>query len=87
MMHTIRLLEVALRLFQTGRLEIVSDNRGELLSIKRGEWSYDDLLARAEQLIRETGAAVSASDLPAEPDRSGIEKALVGIRDVLYSGT
>jgi predicted nucleotidyltransferase len=87
MMHTIRLLEVALRLFQTGRLEIVSDNRGELLSIKRGEWSYDDLLARAEQLIGETDAAAAVSDLPAEPDRPRIEKALVGIRDVLYSGT
>ncbi len=84
MMHTIRLLQQAKELFETGTLNVVRSNREELLSIKRGERSYESLVDYAETLMLEIDAASHASDLMLKPDAVKARKILIEIRTQLY---
>lgn len=84
MMHTIRLLQSAKALFESGTLNVVCANREELLSIKRGERSYESLLDYAEALMLEIDAASKTSDLRAKPDAEKARKVLTEIREQLY---
>jgi hypothetical protein len=84
MMHTIRLLQVAEELLRTAELRIQRSNRAELLSIKSGQYSYDELQKMAEELIIQIDLAYKKSDLPEAPDEDALEKVLVDMRTELY---
>ena len=59
-------------------------NREELLAIKRSEFGYGELLARAEAKMAAVEAA-RASLLPGMPDRGEVERRLVAVREKLYA--
>jgi predicted nucleotidyltransferase len=80
LMHTIRLLEMAGEIAREGVLRIRRPNRDFLLQIRSGEFSYDDLVARAEALHASLPAAYAASSLPETPDRAAINRLLIEIR-------
>lgn len=84
MMHTIRLLQVALEIVDEGKLNIYRPNREELLAIKNGNFSYEELLAKADDLMQQIEDAALISPLPAEPDKTKAERTLVEIREALY---
>jgi hypothetical protein len=84
MMHTIRLLQVAEEILTEGVLHVKRINRDELLSIKAGNFQYDDLLAMADSLMQRIEAAYEKSPLPAMPDKKRIESLLVQMRSDLY---
>ncbi|WP_342330123.1 nucleotidyltransferase domain-containing protein [Pedobacter sp. FW305-3-2-15-E-R2A2] len=84
MMHTIRLLQVAEELLRTAELRIKRPNRAELLSIKSGHYSYDELQKMAEELIVQIDLAYKKSDLPEAPDAEALEKVLIAMRTELY---
>lgn len=85
MMHTIRLLQSCEHIFKTGSLEIRVENRDELLDIKAGNWSYDNVMKKAEQLIKSIEYHHSKSTLPEFPDVEKTTRLLVEIRNSLYS--
>lgn len=87
MMHTIRLLESAVRLFETGKLSIRVENREELLAIKNGNWEYDDLLKYAEQLVEKLEKASINSLLQELPNKEKVNATLVSLRQILYTST
>lgn len=84
MMHTIRLLQTAERIFKTGKLNIRVDNRDELLNIKAGDIEYDKLLVMADDLIASIDNYYSTTILPLCPDKKKAEDILVSIRKSLY---
>lgn len=84
MMHTIRLLQVAAEILETGTLQIKRSNRGELLAIKTGHYDYDELLVMADELMLRIEKADAGSSLPGRPDITQIEKLLVDMREQLY---
>lgn len=84
MMHTIRLLQSAVNIFKNNKIEIRVKNRDELLSIKAGNWNYDDLLLLADQLIEELNLLAKSSTLPDFPNKRKVEKTLIEIRNQLY---
>jgi len=84
MMHTIRLLQVAEEILSKGALNVKRPNREELLSIKVGNYQYDDLLAMAHSLMDSIETAYENSPLPALPDKENIERILVQMREELY---
>lgn len=84
LMHTIRLLQVAEEILRDGTLNVRRPNREELLSIKRGDYSYDGLLAMADGLMERIGHAALTSPLPELPDTARIAAILVRIREELY---
>lgn len=84
MMHTIRLLQSCEQIFTTQTLQIRVDNRDELLDIKAGNWSYEAVMQKAEDLITSIEHRHSISDLPNSPDLEKTTKILIEIREKLY---
>lgn len=84
MMHTIRLLEMALDIANTGQVIVKRPNRDQLLAIKAGNSDYDALLTQAEQLTEQITAAFVKSTLPETPDQKAALSALVAVREKLY---
>lgn len=84
MMHTIRLLQSCEQIFKTNSLNIRVENRDELLDIKAGNCSYDDVMKKAEGLIQSIEYYHSKSTLPEYPNLEKTTKILVEIRENLY---
>ncbi|MEM7392876.1 MAG: nucleotidyltransferase domain-containing protein [Verrucomicrobiota bacterium] len=84
MMHTIRLLEMAEEIARTGSMEIRRPNRDELLAIRTGQHSYEDLVKIAEEKIKNMDELYRASDLPENCDVERVETALLDIREAVY---
>ncbi len=84
MMHTIRLLQSCEHIFKTGSMQIRVENRDELLDIKAGNRSYEDVMKLAEQLISSIEYYHSISKLSDYPDLEKSTKILVDIREELY---
>ncbi|MFJ2744062.1 DNA polymerase beta superfamily protein [Streptomyces sp. NPDC087440] len=80
-MHLLRLLMSCLDLLRTGELTLdVGDARDPLLAVKRGEVPWPTIENRLAALVEESSAAVSASPLPALPDRARVEDFLIRTR-------
>jgi len=84
MMHTFRLLDMAEEILSTGQVIVERPNRDELLAIKKGSWTYDELIEKAQEKMKSIETAHMISQLPEQPDRNEIEQILVGIREQLY---
>jgi len=85
MMHTIRLLQVALEIVRDGELNVKRENRDELLMIKRGELDYDEVLKIAEVLMEKIEQETINSKLMDKPDANLVESLLVEMRTELYA--
>ncbi len=84
MMHTFRLLDMAIEILEEGKVQVERPNRAELLKIRNGEWEYDELIEMANQKMKIVEMAYETSKLPDEPDHDYIEKVLIAIRHELY---
>lgn len=84
MMHTIRLLQSCEQIFKTNSLSIRVENREELLEIKEGNWSYDAVMKKAQDLIKSIEYNYSLSKLPEFPDSKKTTKTLIEIRELMY---
>lgn len=85
MMHTIRLLKVAKELVETGNLNVKrTEDRNELLAIKNGDFSYEEVIEKAENLQREIEEKSKLKRLPSEINSSKVEEFLINLRTKLY---
>jgi len=83
MMHTFRLLLTGLGLVQERQLRVRFEgaNRDFLLAIRAGEFSYDELIRRADALTADVQTALTAADLPGRPAPQFIDTLLRQITD------
>lgn len=84
MMHTFRLLDMAAEILEFGTITVRRPDREHLLTIRRGEFQYDDLIAQAEAKIAHIETLHKKSLLPDLPDRAALEGLLVSVREELY---
>jgi hypothetical protein len=84
MMHTFRLLDMAEEIGRTGKIIVRRPNRDFLLQVKSGEFSYEELVAKAEERLSEIEWVFQKSDLPEIPDMSRINTLLYEIRSTFY---
>ena len=77
--HLLRLYRMGIEFVETGELTVYRPDRAELLAVKNGEWSLEDVKTEAEILHERMRDAKETSPLPKEPDTAAIEKLLVGI--------
>jgi hypothetical protein len=84
MMHTFRLLEMAIEIGRDNAVNVVRPNRDFLLGIKNGEYEYEELLAMAESRQGEMEQAFENSDLPEQPDVELIGRLAFKLRNALY---
>ncbi|MBC9131756.1 hypothetical protein JMI89_11280 [Frischella sp. Ac48] len=64
MMHTIRLLQVAHEIMTKGTITNKCVSRDELLAIKNGQLSYNEIINMAKSLFADIETALLSSTLP-----------------------
>ncbi|TAN49660.1 MAG: nucleotidyltransferase [Methylococcaceae bacterium] len=84
MMHTFRLLHMALEIATEGCIKVRRPDRDLLLAIRRGEFAYDDLLRRADEKLEEIHAAFACCTLPEKPAETEVEALLAETREAFY---
>ena len=85
MMHTIRLLQVAHEIMTKGTITNKRTNRNELLAIKNGQLSYDEIMNMAKSLFDDIETATLTTTLPEMPDSDEIIARLIKMREWLYN--
>ena len=83
MMHTFRLLEMAIEIAKEGRVNVRRPEREFLLAIKSGE--YEELLRMAEVKRVEMEQAFASSILPEFPDMERINRLAFELREKFYT--
>jgi predicted nucleotidyltransferase len=84
MMHTFRLLAMAIEIAKEKQINVKRPDRDFLLSIKSGIFEYDVLLALAKEKQKEMEAAFEASDLPETPNVEWIKTLTFQLREQFY---
>jgi hypothetical protein len=77
--HLIRLLRMGIEFLLDGELHVERADRDELLAIKRGEWTLEQVKDEAERLFKLAEEAYNKSMLPAKPDTDGAERLCIEI--------
>jgi uncharacterized protein len=85
MMHVFRLLNMAEEIAKEGKINVRRHDRDFLLTIRKGEFEYDDLVKIAEDKINNIDLLFEKSDLPDAPDYRCAEELLISIRSDFYS--
>jgi predicted nucleotidyltransferase len=75
--HLIRLLRMGKEIITEGKVLVRRPDAKELLDIRNGKFSYDELVKYAIDLKEEVNAAVGSSPLPEAPDHEKAEKLLL----------
>ncbi|MGB1206232.1 MAG: DNA polymerase beta superfamily protein [Chitinophagales bacterium] len=85
MMHTFRLLEMAIEIGREQKINVKRPNRDFLLSIKNGAYEYQDLLKMAAEKQAEMEAAFANTSLPEKPNLAFLNGLLFRLRDRFYA--
>jgi len=76
--HLIRLLRMACEAFESGRLHVYRDfDAHDLIAIKSGKWSLEQVTAEAETLFIRAERAFATSKLRKHPNEHYIQKLMV----------
>jgi len=70
--HLIRLLRMGMEFLKDGELNVLREAASQLLEIKRGEWTLEQVQAEAERGFRNSEQAYLNSNLPKSPDLNKI---------------
>lgn len=78
-MHLVRLQRMAIEVLETGELRVRRPDREELLAVRDGALTYDELVARSEEAAGRIEAARARSALPEAPDEEALDALCAGI--------
>ena len=81
--HCIRILRMGIEFLGDGRLQVQRRDAKQLLEIKRGEWSLEQVKAEAERLFAVAEVAYTQSKLPSIPDKEKINKLCIDMAEIL----
>lgn len=76
-MHLVRLLRMCREILTTGDVIVKRPDREELLAIRNGAWTYERLVAWAEEEDAALDALYRTSSLPNAPDRDALDRLCV----------
>jgi predicted nucleotidyltransferase len=80
-MHVCRLIRTCIDVFETGKYIVKRPDAEELLTIRNGAWSYDQLLAYAEEKTTYLDSIYETSSLPREPNRKLLDSVCQSITE------
>lgn len=84
MMHTFRLLEMAIEIGRDREINVTRPNRNFLLDIKNGNYEYEDLLVMAKERQDEMEKVFENSKLPERPNIEMINELTYKLRNKFY---
>jgi len=85
MMHTFRLLEMAIEIGKERKINVKRPNREFLLDIKSGNYEYEDLLVMANERQDEMETIFENSKLPGKPNIEMINELTYKLRNKFYN--
>lgn len=84
-MHTVRILRMAEEVLRTGELQVYRPDAEELLAIRNGSWSYEEVMKYQEEKVHLIDNVLTkASCLPVVPDVNLAEKLCMDIREMIW---
>ena len=78
-MHAIRLLTSCIEILKTGDFSTFRPNRNELLNIRNGKFTLEQILIIIEDLDKELNELYEISKIPEKPDYDKINKWLIAL--------
>jgi uncharacterized protein len=75
----VRLQRVGLEALATGQLNVHREDRDELLAIRDGLWTYEELESHADAANRQLTVAARSSTLPNAPDLVALDALCMSI--------
>lgn len=85
-MHLIRLLHSGIHALTDGEIRVdVAEHRDELLAIRAGKMSFDEVRGRALELDRQFQEAFTRTALPEKPDTDRVNRFLIAARRRMVS--
>lgn len=75
-MHMIRLLRMCVEILETGKVNVDRSkiDRAELLEVRHGHWTYDQLMEESDRLMALIDTAAKSSKLPESCDKKKIDR-------------
>jgi len=80
-MHLVRLMRMCVEILDTGIVNVKRHDRDELLAVRYGKMSYDELIEHAECLEKKADELYVTSKVRKEPDRKAMDRWLVDLTD------
>lgn len=84
--HCIRLLRMGIEFLQEGVLHVEREDAPQLMEIKKGLWTLEQVKEEAARLFKRADAAYDACKLPPEPDRNKINALLMDMLGGWFTG-
>lgn len=82
--HLIRLLRMGMEFMKEGELFVTRHDAQQLLEIKRGEWTLEQVKAEATHGFKMAEQAYLASKLPSSPDMEAINRLSVDVMNLVF---
>ncbi len=80
-MHLIRLMRMCKEILADGKVNVRRHDKDDLLAIRAGRWTYDEVVEQAEKLDKECGELYKTSKLPHHADRVTIDAKIVSMTE------
>jgi predicted nucleotidyltransferase len=77
--HLVRLLKMAREILTDGKVIVKRPDREELIAIRNGAWSYDQIVEWADRQDKELDEVMAKSKLPKAPDRAKLDKICINV--------
>lgn len=84
--HLIRLLRMGIEFLREGRLFVLRPDAAQLMEIKLGHWTLEQVKHEADHLFKRAEAAYDACQLPSEPDYERVNTFLVETLSEYFRG-
>lgn len=78
-MHLVRLMRMAIEILRDGKVIVKRPDAEELLSVRDGRWSYEELMRWAEQTEATLHVVAAQSKLPAASDPVAVDELLTSV--------
>lgn len=82
--HLVRLLRTGLEILQTGHVHVKRPDAQELLAIRNGSMTYDELIEYSEHMDNEIKTWYKKTDLPKKPDFKYAANILIQCQDIMW---
>ena len=86
LMHCMRLLMSGISIVKTGKpiVRFCGDDQKYLMDIRSGQFSYEELVSRAENMIQEIDRLTEGCSLPSQPDIHKINELYRHLRTMVF---
>lgn len=86
-MHLVRLLRMGAEALETGILNVKRPDAAELLAIRNGSWTYEELVQYAEDMDKHVREVLyKNTQLPKHPNIKLAAKVIMEVQDIVWSG-